>query len=121
MTSSTGELESGDPADAGVRPGDDKCLAGQGLRGYGGGLALCPGESTRAELLDHLAVVRLVKKSSQTQRDDGADIGNGGQLLHGGVHDAVQLSKIVGQCLGSGLSNMPDAQAEEESRQRGLL
>ena len=72
-------------------------------------------------MLDHFAVVRLVKEGADALGDDGADIGHLQQLRFGRVHDAVEPAKMARQRLGSRLADMPDAQAENKARQRGVL
>ena len=72
-------------------------------------------------MLDHFAVVRLLKKSTDALGHHRTHVIDLQQLLCAGCHDAVQLAEMPGQRLGGGLTHMADTQTEQETRQSGLL
>ena len=65
--------------------------------------------------------MRLIKKSAQAVRHHRPNIAHRLQLLQRRVHDGVQATEMACQRLGGGLAHVPDAQAEQKARQRGLL
>ena len=78
-------------------------------------------DATGAQLLHHLAVVRLVKKGADALRHRGPYVVNDQQLLFRSVHDRVDLAKVARQRLGRGLAHVADAQAKQEARQGGFF
>ena len=96
-------------------------LARQRLRRLGGALTFVPGHAAGAQLLHHLAVVRLVKERANALRHDRADVRHFKQLLQRGRHDGVESTEVTSQRLGRRFSYMADTQAEQEAWQGRLL
>ena len=108
-------------AQRGQRAGDDKGFARQRLRCHRRRFAFLPRHATGAQLLHHFAVVRLIKKSANAFGHDGTDIAHGQQLRFGGLHNGVELAEMPRQFFCGGFARMANAQAENKTRQRGLL
>ena len=74
----------------------------------------------RAQVIDHLAVVRLGKKAGDVAGHDGADVGDLAQRLLVGGHQRLQRPEVAGQRLRGGFADVGNAQCVQQALQRGL-
>ena len=65
--------------------------------------------------------MRLAEKARDRGGHHRADIGHLQQLFFARLHDGVKLAEVARQVFGGGLPHLPDAEAKQEARQRGVF
>src|SRR5262245_25016120 len=74
-----------------------------------------------AQSLDHAPVLLLGEEALDRARHLGADVTHLLQLLLARVHDALERAEVLGQGARRGLAHLPDAERDQDLRQRRLL